>query len=173
MAKHRAPGDKSKDKGEGPIAIRIHQPLGGRRAGHGSDLGWLVSLPCFCNQLAALRRPETYDSVMYFRSITPITSDRIPSSQSSTHNENTMLSRPPIYSTGLHPVPQLCYLTFPDHQCRPYNTFLLHSHTSCRRMRRYICSVRRPLHAAEFQLSASGVEIGQLECVPEQDPDRV
>ena len=99
MAERRAPGGKSKDKGEGPIAIRIHQPLGQRRAGHrdGSDLGWLVSLPRFCHQLAALRRPETDDSVMYFRSITPITSDRIPSSQSSTHNENTTLSRPPIY----------------------------------------------------------------------------
>ena len=167
MDGHRAPGAKSKDKGEGPIAIRIHQPLGRRRAGHGSDLGWLVSLPRFCNQLAALRTPETDDSVMYFRSITPIISDRIPSSQSSTHNEDTTLSRPPIYYTGLHPGPQLRYLTFPDHQCRPYNTFLLHSHTSCRRMRRYICSVRRPFHAAE-----SGVGIGNLEWVPEKDPDR-
>ena len=72
MAERRAPGGKSKDKGEGPISIRIHQPLCRRHAGHGSDLGWLASLPRFCNQLAALRRPETDDSVIYFRSITPI-----------------------------------------------------------------------------------------------------
>ena len=42
--------------------MREDQPLGRRRAGHGSDLGWLVSLPRFCNQLAALRTPETDDS---------------------------------------------------------------------------------------------------------------
>ena len=165
-------GSKSKDKGEGPIATRIHQPLGRRRAGNGSDLGWLASLPRFCHQLAALRRPDTDDSVMYFQSITFITSDRIPSSQSSTHNENTTLSRPPIYSIGLHPAPQLRYLTFPDHQCRPHNTFLLLSHTPCRRLRRYIRRVRQPLHAAKSQLSTSGIRIGQLECGPEQDPVR-
>ena len=139
-----------------------------RLVGQSSDPGCLVSLPRFCYPLAALRRPETV------RSITPITSDRIPFSQSLTHSENTTLSRPPIYLLNGPPSRTSIPLpTLPVHQCQPYNTCLLHPHMSCRSMRRYIRSVRRPLHGAESQPSSSGIEIGQLGCVPEQDTDRV
>ena len=41
------------------------------------------------------------------------------------------------------------------------------------RMRRYIHSVRQPLHAVESWPSASGIGVEKLERVPEQDPERV
>ena len=40
-------------------------------------------------------------------------------------------------------------------------------------MQQQIRSMRRSLHLAESQPSASGFRIGKLERVPEQDPDRV
>ena len=85
MAQRRARGGKSKDKGEGPIASRVHQPSRRERLGPGSS------------------RIETSILLPASHPIFP------PSPQSSTRGENKTLSRPPIYSTGLHTAPQFRY----------------------------------------------------------------
>ena len=95
-----AHGGKSKDRGESenPIAIRVHRPSRRERLGPGSS---------------------RIDTSILHPASHPI---EPPSLNHDPHSENATLSRPLVYSTGLHPAHKFRYSTIPDHQCRPYHT---------------------------------------------------